>query len=82
MDPPDRLRSVSATQEGRHSGKLDLGVTNKAYREDQVQFEEELKGTEMDQECESLSVGTTGGAKAMYSRRAAQVRLLVGDASI
>jgi hypothetical protein len=40
---------------------LDLGITNKAYREDQVQFEEELKRTEIDQECESLAVGTTVG---------------------
>jgi len=43
MDPPDRLRSESATRGGRHSGKLDLGVMNKVSREDQVQFGDALK---------------------------------------
>ena len=81
MDPPDRLRSESATRGGRHSGKLDLGVMNKASREYQVQFGDALKGTEMDQELGSFALGTTGRAKAMDTRRAAQVGLLVGDAT-
>jgi hypothetical protein len=81
MDPPDQLRSESATRGGRHSGKLDLGVMNKACREDQVQFGDVLKGTEMDQEFGSFALGTTGQAKAMDTRRAAQVGLLVGDAT-
>ena len=81
MDPPDQLRSESATRGGRHSGKLDLGVMNKACREDQVQFGDVLKGTEMDQELGSFALGTTGRAKAMDTRRAALVGLLVGDAT-
>ena len=81
MDPPDRLRSESAMRGGRHSAKLDLGVMNKASREDQVQFGDALKGTEMDQEFGSFALGTTGRAKVMDARRAAQVGLLVGDAT-
>src|ERR1700709_1040483 len=81
MDPPDRLRSKSATRGGRHSGKLDLGVMNKAFRKDQVQFGEALKGTEMDQEFGSFALGTTGQSKVMDARRVAQVGLLVGDAT-
>ena len=63
MDPPDQLRSESATRGGRHSGKLDLGVMKKACRKDQVQFGDVLKGTEMDQEFGSFALGTTGRAK-------------------
>ena len=81
MDPPDRLRSESATRGGRHSAKLDLGVMNKASREDQVQFGDALKGTEMDQEFGSFALGTTGRTKVMDARRAAQVGLLVEDAT-
>ena len=81
MDPPDRLRSESATRGGRHSGKLDLGVMNKASRKDQVQFGDALKGTEMDQGFGSFSLGTTGRTKVMDARRAAQVGLLVEDAT-
>ena len=66
---------------GRHSGKLDLGVMNKACREDQVQFGDVLKGTERDQELGSFALGTTGRAKAIDTRRAALVGLLVGDAT-
>ena len=80
MYPPDQLRSESAIRGGRHSGKLDLGVMNKASRENQVQFGDVLKGTEMDQELGSFALGTTGRAKAMDTRRAALVGLLVGDA--
>jgi hypothetical protein len=54
---------------------------NKACREDQVQFGDVLKGTEMDQEFGSFALGTTGRVKAMDTRRAAQVGLLVGDAT-
>src|SRR6266852_1733524 len=79
MYPPDQLRSESATRGGRHSGKLDLGVMNKACREDQVQIGDVLKGTEMDQEFGSFSLGTTGQARAMDARRVAQVGLLVGN---
>jgi hypothetical protein len=43
MDPPDQLRSELVMQGGGHSGKLDLGVINKAFRKDQVQFGEVLK---------------------------------------
>src|ERR1700709_2767096 len=80
INPPDQLRSESATLGGRHSGKLDLGVMNKACREDQVQFGDVLKRTELDQEFRSLALGATGRANSMDTRRAAQVELLVGDA--
>jgi hypothetical protein len=54
---------------------------NKASREDQVQFGEALKGTEMYQEFGSFALGNTGRAKVLDARRAAQVGLLVGDAT-
>jgi hypothetical protein len=52
---------------------------NKAFREDQVLFGDELNGTEMDQEFVSFTLRTTGQAKAIDARRVAQVELLVGD---
>src|ERR1700709_2353249 len=81
MDPPDQLRSESATRGGTHSGKVDFGVMNKSCREYQVQFGDVLKGTEMDQELGSFALGTTGRVKAMDTRRVALVGLLVVDAT-